>query len=126
MCSRSLAPLLVVALMLGGCAADESARKDAALLTGGEPGRGPSAIGRYGCGSCHTIPNVNGANGLIGPPLTGIASRAYLAGRLTNSPDNMIRWIQHPQHVEPGNVMPEMGVTDADARDIAAFLYTLR
>jgi cytochrome c2 len=122
---RQLAPL-TLALALAACAADESARTDAALLTGGDPARGPAAIGRYGCGSCHAIPHVNGANGLIGPPLGGIASRAYLAGRLTNSPDNMVRWIQHPQHVEKGNVMPEMGVTDTDARDITAFLYTLR
>ena len=39
---------------------------------------------------------------------------------------NMIRWIQRPQDVDPKNVMPNMGVTDQDARDIAAYLYTLR
>ena len=120
------ASLLVTALSLAGCGASGRSQEDAALLTGGEPANGPAAIGRYGCGSCHTIPHVKGATGLIGPPLAGIASRAYLAGRLPNSPDNMVRWIQHPQHIEKGNVMPEMGVTDADARDITAFLYTLR
>lgn len=50
----------------------------------------------------------------------------YLAGRVTNTPADMIRWIQHPQKIEPGTAMPEMGVTDSDARDIAAYLYTLR
>lgn len=125
MICRTLSALALV-FALGACAADDAARMDAAMVTGGDPARGPAAIGRYGCGSCHTIPGVRGANGLIGPPLNGIASRAYLAGRLSNSPDNMVRWIQHPQHVERGNVMPEMGVTETDARDITAFLYTLR
>lgn len=126
MCSRKPLFVLVLTLALGGCANSGDVQEQAALLTGGDPANGPAAIGHYGCGSCHTIPNVKGASGLIGPPLAGIASRAYLAGRLPNSPDNMIRWIQHPQHVEKGNVMPEMGVTEADARDITAFLYTLR
>jgi cytochrome c len=95
-------------------------------MTGGDVTRGRAALAKYGCGTCHTIPGVNGANGLVGPPLTGIASRAYLAGRLPNSPGNMQRWIQHPQEVDPGQVMPEMGVGASDARDIVAYLYTLR
>jgi cytochrome c len=101
-------------------------RRDAIQLTGGDPDRGVSAIGRYGCASCHTIPGIRGADALVGPPLTRIASRSYLAGQLQNTPSNMVRWIQHPQHVEKGTVMPEMGVTENDARDIAAYLYTLR
>jgi cytochrome c2 len=95
-------------------------------LTGGDPSRGVAAIGRYGCGSCHLIPGVNGANATVGPPLTGIARRGYLAGQLGNTPENMMRWIQKPQEVEKGTAMPDMGVTDQDARDIAAHLYTLR
>lgn len=84
------------------------------------------AIGRYGCGSCHTIPGIRGANVLVGPPLTRIASRSYLAGEIQNTPTNMVRWIQHPRQIEKGTVMPEMGVTETDARDIAAYLYMLR
>lgn len=103
-----------------------TARRDAIQLTGGDPDRGVSAIGRYGCASCHTIPGIRGANALVGPPLIRIASRSYLAGQLQNTPPNMVRWIQHPQRVEKGTVMPEMGVTGNDARDIAAYLYTLR
>jgi cytochrome c2 len=103
-----------------------AAREEAVTLTGGDPDKGVSAIGRYGCGSCHDIPGIRSARGTVGPPLGGIGARTYLAGRLSNSPSNMMRWIQHPQHVEPGTAMPEMGVTDGDARDISAFLYTLR
>ena len=101
-------------------------RQHAMMLTGGDPDRGVSAIGRYGCGSCHTIPGIRGATALVGPPLTRIASRSYLAGEIQNTPTNMVRWIQHPQRIEKGTVMPEMGVTETDARDIAAYLYTLR
>jgi cytochrome c2 len=36
----------------------------------------------------------------------------------------MMVWIQHPQRVSPGTAMPELGVTAADSRDMAAFLYT--
>lgn len=120
-----LAAAVFCATAAGACGGNEVYR-EAALLTGGNPANGPAAIGRYGCGSCHTIPQVQAANGKVGPPLTGIASRAYLAGRLSNSPANMVRWIQHPQQVEHGTVMPDMSVTDDDARDITAFLYTLR
>jgi len=35
-------------------------------------------------------------------------------------------WIRHPRDVEPRTVMPDTGVTEADGRDIAAYLYTLR
>ena len=45
---------------------------------------------------------------------------------LRNSPANLVRWIRDPQGVVPGNAMPNMGVSDAEARDIAAYLYTLR
>jgi cytochrome c len=95
-------------------------------LTGGDAAKGREAIGRYGCGACHQIRGVDGANGMIGPPLNNIGSRTILAGQLPNSPDNMIRWIRQPQQVESGTSMPDLGVTEADARDIAAYLYTLR
>src|SRR5438093_1229200 len=66
------------------------------------------------------------ASGRVSPSLAGVASRAVIAGRLANTPDNLIRWIRDPQGVSPGTVMPNMGVGETDARDIAAYLYTLR
>jgi cytochrome c len=98
----------------------------AVRLTGGDPDRGEAAIVRYGCGTCHQIPGIPAARGRVGPPLTGVGGRVYLAGELGNTPANMKLWIQHPQQVEPGTAMPDMGVTDRDARDIAAYLYTLQ
>jgi cytochrome c len=62
----------------------------------------------------------------VGPPLTMFARRAYIAGQLTNQPDNLIRWIQNPQAVEPGTAMPNLGVIPEIARDMAAYLYTLQ
>ncbi|HLH24421.1 MAG TPA: c-type cytochrome [Chloroflexota bacterium] len=92
----------------------------------GDPRAGAQAIQRYGCGACHAIPGVPGAHGAVGPPLAGLASRQVIAGRLPNTPDNLARWIEHPQAIAPGNVMPELGVSAADAQDIAAYLATLR
>jgi cytochrome c len=88
--------------------------------------RGQTAIGKYGCAACHTIPGIANATATVGPPLDRIAARQYLGGHLTNTPDNIVKWIQHPQAIDPKNVMPELGVTGQDAKDISAFLYTLR
>ncbi len=89
----------------------------------GDAGRGSQLISDYGCGACHTIPGVDGATGEVGPPLGGFARRLYVAGQLPNTPANLIRWIRTPQSVYPGNVMPDLGVSQNDARDIAAYLY---
>jgi cytochrome c1 len=88
--------------------------------------KGRLAIERYGCGACHTIPGVPGARGMVGPPLATVGGRMLIAGMLTNTPQNLVRWIQGPQAVAPGNAMPNLGVSASDARDIAAYLYTRR
>jgi cytochrome c2 len=95
-------------------------------LTGGDVDRGKIAVARYGCGACHAIEGVPGAQGDVWPSLDGIAERTEIAGKLSNRPDNMIRWIREPQQVAPGNGMPNLGVDDRDARDMAAYLYTMR
>jgi cytochrome c1 len=94
-------------------------------VQGGEPARGERALVQYGCGSCHVVPGVPAAEGRVGPPLTDFADRAYVAGRLRNEPAALVRWIRDPQGIEPGTAMPNLGVSEADARDIAAYLYTL-
>ncbi|MEO7010609.1 MAG: c-type cytochrome [Caldimonas sp.] len=94
-------------------------------VAGGDARRGPKLITEFGCAACHTVPGVGGARGTVGPPLTSFAKRSYIAGMLRNTPPNLVRWIRDPQGVVPGNAMPNMGVTDAEARDIAAYLYTL-
>jgi cytochrome c2 len=112
--------------MYASCTSKANQRHTAQVTTGGDPVRGKAAIARYGCGSCHQIPGISDAVGLAGPPLSGIANRIYIAGVMQNTPDNMIRWIQHPKAVDEKTLMPELGVTDKDAADIAGYLYTLR
>ncbi len=101
-------------------------RVQAEAMTGGRIEAGRATIGRYGCGSCHRIAGIPGAVGQAGPALDGIALRTQIAGRLPNRPDAMRLWLQHPQQVSPGTGMPDQGVTDRDARDMSAYLYTLR
>jgi cytochrome c len=114
----------LAALLFLAC--DQSDERAAFEMTGGVASRGPAAIQRYGCSTCHTVPGVSGANGLVGPPLTQVGSRVYLAGRLQNTPDNMIRWIRDPQGVDDKTAMPNLGVTETDAKDITSYLYTLK
>ena len=82
----------------------------------------PEHMIHYGCPTCHVIPGVPGAVGKVGPSLDGLSQRSYLAGNLPNTPENLQRWIMHPQHFEPGTAMPEMNVSSQDASQFAAFL----
>lgn len=93
------------------------------MVAGGEPVRGRAALQRYGCVACHTIPGLPSYGANVGPPLTSLAQRAYLAGVLPNTADNLVRWLRDPPRVDARTVMPALGVTPADAADIAAYLY---
>lgn len=119
-----LLTILVAVIGLSSC--DRASGDNGYQLTDSDPDRGRTAIRKYGCGSCHDIPGVSGAVGMVGPPLGTIAQRVFIAGVLPNEPDNMIRWLENPPGVDPKTAMPYMGVTPRDARDIAAYLYTLR
>jgi cytochrome c2 len=92
----------------------------------GDIKRGAALISQFGCNSCHAVPGVAGAVGNVGPPLTQMGTRVYIAGMLANTPDNMVHWLRHPQEVVPGNAMPDLGLNEEDARDLAAFIATLR
>lgn len=96
------------------------------VYTGGDPHRGKVLIDQYRCGACHIIPGIRNANGLVGPPLLWWGQRTYIGGELPNTPDNLVRWIMSPKSVEPGTAMPELGVSEQQARDMAAYLYTIR
>lgn len=98
----------------------------AQIVPGGSPQAGAQLIASYRCGACHMIPGIKGAEGLVGPPLTLFARRTYIAGELPNTPSNLIRWIRDPPSVEPATAMPALGLSEQQARDVAAYLYTLR
>lgn len=91
----------------------------------GSPTHGRVLLSRYGCVACHDITSEE-PRGMVGPPLTGMANRSYIAGRFPNEPIDMQQWLQHPQSMKPGTSMPDLGVTEHDAHDIAAYLATLR
>jgi len=105
--------LSVLTLITAGCSAPVDP----------QAGRGAAAIAHYGCGSCHTVAGIPGANGKVGPPLTGIGSRLYVAGMLENTPANMASWIHDPKAINPKTAMPKLGVTERDAADIAYYLH---
>jgi len=91
----------------------------------GDPRRGRELMQSYGCISCHTIAGVNGYNARVGPPLVDWADRRYIVGKMENTPVNLKNWLQHPQQIEPGSAMPDMNVTNDDAEDMVAYLFTL-
>jgi cytochrome c2 len=122
----TLAPLLIAAALSGGCLRDADVQAEARALThGGEPARGHALIQQYGCGSCHEIPGVRGANGSVGPSLATMRQRSFVGGVLPHTPENLLRWIQDPPKVDSLTAMPNLGVSERDARHIAAYLYAL-
>jgi cytochrome c len=123
MCRALVTTVSSALLLLGGCREEGVVPRQ--RVSGGDPGRGKRVIVAYGCGSCHVIPGVPAAEGRVGPPLTDLADRTFIAGRLRNEATALVRWIREPRAVDPGTAMPDLRVTEGDARDIAAYLYTL-
>lgn len=112
----------LIALMASAALAQESV----APLAPGSPARGAELIAEKGCGACHTIPGIGGANGLVGPPLTLMGRRVFVAGLLRNTPQNLAAWVLEPQKFVPGNAMPATGLSESEALDVAAYLETIR
>ena len=104
----------------------EPAPRQAPPAAAPDAARGKTAILQYGCISCHAIPGVVGANAPVGPPLDGMGARTILAGVIPNTPENLVKFLRDPKDVKPLGAMPDLGVTERDARDIAAYLLALR
>lgn len=115
--------LLTVLAAAGGCGSEPRVPASTVL---GDAARGRQAIEKYGCGGCHTIPAVRRARGKVGPALSELRERPYLAGSLVNEPANLVDWVRQPRRLDPRTIMPDLGVTESDARDIGAFLYRTR
>jgi cytochrome c len=124
--SVQLVLLLVVGITtaLGGCDRRYD-RRDEAWVVGGNSARGEVAIRRYGCGACHVIPGIRSAKGSVGPALGDFRTRTYIAGVTPNSPESLVRWIRDPPGIDPLTAMPNLNVSERDARDIANYLYAL-
>jgi cytochrome c2 len=96
------------------------------VATGGDPARGRALIAARHCGVCHEIPSVLGAEGVIGPPLRDVASQSFIGAGLPNTRENLVRWLRDPERLDPNTPMPTLAIDDAQASDMAAYLYTLR
>jgi cytochrome c1 len=95
----------------------------ARVLTHGDMSRAPPIMRQYGCGGCHTIPGIPGADGQVGGSLNDIRKRVYIGGVVNNTADNLVQWIVSPQSFSPRSAMPATGISEAEARDVAAYLY---
>jgi cytochrome c1 len=120
---RALALAFVAGVLIAGCARPG---EPVPAVAGGRAEAGRNALASHPCVNCHVIPGVPGSRGVVGPPLSSWAGRAYVGGRLTNTPENVVRWIRAAPAFDPEVAMPEMGVSEQDARDMAAYLFTLR
>lgn len=123
-----IAALCLIAVVASGAIALTTLGQEpdpiAVEIPGGDPQRGKAAIEFYGCTSCHRIGGLEEPTGSSGPPLVDFSERRYIAGDEPNTPGVLLRWLQNPQSIEPGTLMPDLGVTPRAARDIAAYLYS--
>jgi mono/diheme cytochrome c family protein len=97
-----------------------------ALRLLGDPQEGKRLVGGLGCGACHRVPGAVRGGGRLAPPLDRWARRRYIAGRLPNTPAQLVRWIQEPQRIKPGTAMPAVGASEREAWHVASYLYTLQ
>ncbi len=124
----------VLLMMVVGCDSSGSSEKAnqglgetrIARVVGGEPEIGRRVIAAYECGVCHVIPGVRGAHGIVGPPLTDFGRRQFIGGVVPNEPTMLVRWVQDAPSIAPHTGMPDLGLSDDEARHVAAYLYTLR
>jgi cytochrome c2 len=118
----SFALVLMCAMLVSGCGDDDYRQP----YQGGDAKTGKKLITQYQCGACHKIPDVAGAGGLAGPDLEKFGRLSYIAGGIPNDPPHLAAWLLDPHALKPGTVMPKMGMTEQEARHMAAYLYTLR
>lgn len=122
---RGAAPMLLALCLAGACRGSRYIPPYGATVAG-NPQAGRQLVEARHCGVCHQISELSGASGVIGPPLDHFAARSFIAGRIPNTPPNLVTWIRAPQSVDPRTAMPSVGLGDRESRNVAAYLYTLR
>jgi mono/diheme cytochrome c family protein len=120
---RWLVPALA-ATLLAGCE-DSQISADRNLVKG-SAAAGRAAMLEMSCGVCHAIPGVPGAHGAVGPSLDGFAERSLIGGVVPNRPAVLARWVRDAPSISSSTGMPALPLTEDQAVDIAAYLYTLR
>jgi cytochrome c len=121
---RRYAPLVLVLVILAACEQEEPPAR--LRVIDGDPDLGRVMIASYGCDACHQIPGIRQASGTVGPTLAGFGRRAYIAGHLPNRPALLTAWLRDPPALDPVTAMPALGISEQEARHMAAYLYTLR
>lgn len=116
--------LALFTFLLSGYAGAKTVRSYQAVA-GGNAIRGEQVIAQYKCGSCHTIPGIRNAKGVFGPPLTDWADRGTIAGDFPNNPKTLVSWLKSPTSMKPATAMPDLGLSEQQARDAAQYLETL-
>lgn len=102
------------------CAEKPAAQRQ---VIGADPARGLALIKAEGCGACHRIPGVTWPKGAVGGALDDLSNQALIAGRFPNRPDILVAWLRDAPAMAPDTAMPASGLTDSQARDVAAYLY---
>lgn len=87
--------------------------------------RGRLALQQYNCSSCHEIPGVVAARNQVGPPLGNVTERAFVAGVLPNTDENLVRWIRFPREIAPDTTMPNLNVSEAHAWQMVAYFRSI-
>jgi mono/diheme cytochrome c family protein len=126
MCSlkRAVAALWATSALLAqsGCA-ERSA--EPLRIAAADAAIGRQLIAERGCGACHLVPGITAANGVVGPPLEAWSLHTYIAGKYPNRPEILVAWLLEPHALAPATAMPDLGLTEIEARNIAAYLYSL-
>lgn len=123
---RLFTAILIASCMVAACTQGRAPEQvQTRIVAGGHPEAGRAALARHPCVNCHVVPGVPGSRGVVGPPLARWAGRAYIGGRLPNTPETLVAWIRDAPSFDPQVAMPDMGISDQDARDMAAYLFTL-
>ena len=111
------------------CRASSRARaKDSAAAKPAPPADPAYAAGEKlflakGCIGCHSLNAVDAPKGMIGPNLANIGARSYIgAGSFKNTDETLARWIENPQAMKEGVLMPNLGVKPEEARSLVAYL----
>ncbi|EZP74444.1 Cytochrome c oxidase polypeptide II [Sphingomonas paucimobilis] len=113
---------ITLILLLGGCKPPPEGR---AAMPGADVQRGRALVQRTGCAACHLIPGIRWPQGRLGPDLTHFARQGMIAGRVPNRPDMLTAFVRNAPALVSGMTMPAMPLDQEEARDVAAYLYTL-
>jgi cytochrome c2 len=109
-------------LLLAACKPPPDGRHH---MPGADAAAGRAVVERVGCATCHDFPDIGWPRGAVGPALDGFAGQALIVGRIPNRPDLLAAFVRDAPAIVPGAAMPTMPITEEEARDVAAYLYTL-